>query len=265
MIEIINKLWRVHLVSDLGGHEPEWHYAGSPLIDGDTLIVTPGGKNIAAALDKATGKVIWLGGGAEAVSYSTPAPAQLAGRKQYLIFAANHLVGVDAQKGDRLWAIPWKTSWDVNAPVPIPIDNSVFITTGYGHGCALVEVSATGAAIKYQNKELVSRISTPVLHQGFAYCTGESGKLVCLDPKTGQVKWSQPGFEWGGVVAVNGALIAVDGKSGALKLVAMSPDGYKELSSMKGPLTGQHWTAPVVADGRLVIRNTKSLACVDLR
>ena len=104
---------------------------------------------------------------------------------------------------------------------------------------------------------------------GFGGCgslshTFEGNALVYLDLKTGKPKWQQPGFEWGGMVAVDGTLVVLDGKTGEIVRARLSPDHYEELGRLPG-LGGQSWTAPIIADGRLIVRNRQTLACYDLR
>jgi outer membrane protein assembly factor BamB len=237
----------------------------SPLIDGDAVILVPGGGNAVAAVNRKTGQVVWKGGGNDKPGYSTPVPATLAGRKQYVVFLGTSLRGVDAGSGQELWSLPWKTNYDVNAAVPIPVGgDSVFVTSGYGHGCALVSVAGGSAKAVWENTEIQSHFNSGVLKDGCIYHTTDPGRLVCIDAKTGAMKWSQNGFEKGGLVGVDGTLIVLDGRSGKITMAEMSPNGYKELGSLPG-LGGQSWSPPIVGNGKLIVRNKSTLACYDLK
>jgi outer membrane protein assembly factor BamB len=259
------ELWRRHMVKDFGGTLPGWGYSWSMIVDDGKLIVQPGGPNAAvAALNPATGATIWAGGGSDKAGYATPVVATLAGKEQYLIFSAGGLMGINPANGQRLWQFPWKTSYDVNAATPIVIGNSVFITTGYGHGSALVNVTGAGAAQAWANTAVQSKFSTPVYVGGVAYSTSESGQLICFDPKNGAVKWQKGGFGLGAVCAADGVIIAVGGDSGDVVMIDQDAGAYKELGRIK-PLGGQSWTAPVIANGKLLIRNKKALVCLDLK
>lgn len=258
------KVWQRNLIADFRGQRPGWDYSMSVLIDGKKAIVCPGGPNAAvAALDKDTGKTLWQGGGSDAPSYATPVVATLNGKRQYVIFNVAGVMGVDAANGARIWQFPWRTGCDVNAASPLVIGNTVFITSGYNHGCALIEVNGRTAKAKWQNREIQSHFSSPIVAGGYIYCTSDPGKLVCLDLKTGAVRWQQRGFEKGGLMAATGMLLVMDGRNGDLALVRMSPAKYEEMGRIK-PLGGQSWTAPIIANGRLYIRNTRTLACLDL-
>ncbi len=258
-------IWSHNIVTDFGGKLPIWNLATSAFIDQDKVILEAGGKGAAVvALNKLTGTKIWQGGGDDVAGYATPQLATINKRAQYVIYTADHLLGVDPQTGATLWAFPWKTGCDVNAATPIVIGNSVLITAAYGHGSALVDITDAGATARWQKQEIQSRFSTPIYANGYFYTTTDGNHLMCVDVNTGQIKWQQPGFEWGGMVGVDGTLIVVDGKTGLTAMLKMTPDGYQELGRTQ-PLDGQSWTAPIIADGKLILRDKKSLVCLDLK
>ncbi len=260
------KVWARDIIKELGGKLPQWQVAASPVVDGDRVIVLPGGHGACvAALDRRTGQTVWKGGGDDGASYATPVVATLGGKKQYVVFSAGGLLGVDAADGKLLWRFPWKTSYDVNAATPIVVsDDTVFITSGYGRGCALVKVAGGHAQAVWENKVMHSHFSTPILSAGHIYGTSDNNRTVCLDVATGKMKWEERGGGKGGVVSVDGTLITVDGSRGAVTMMELSPDGFKPLGQIT-PLGGQSWTAPIVAGGRLLVRNQQVLACLDLR
>lgn len=259
-----DKSWSRHLVREFGGQTPKWQYAISPLVDGDRVIVVPGGPNACvAALDKNTGETIWGGGGSDIPGYSTPVPATINGQEQYVVFTGYSLIGVDAATGQRLWRVPWETRYDVNAALPVIMGNRIFITSGYNRGCAVVEVSGSDASIRWENQEIKAHFSSALFYNGDIYGTSDPGHLVCLDPATGDPLWRQPGFEKGGIVLVDGVIIGMDGRGGDVIMAEASPNGYRELGRIK-PLGGQSWTAPIVADGKLIVRNKKAIVCLDL-
>jgi outer membrane protein assembly factor BamB len=257
-------VWSKSLASDLSGKAPQWLYASSPIVDGNALIVVPGGaKGVVAGLDKKTGAVLWQGGGDEQCSYATPVPATIGGVKQYVIFGAKALLGVHAGNGKQLWRVGWETGCDVNAATPLVDGNRIVFTSGYGHGCAAVQASANGAKIVWQNKTIQAHVSSSVLYESKIYGIGDPGNLVCLDPGTGKTLWQQSGFEKGGLIVVYGYLMAFQGGDGALVLVKASPTAYEEVGRFT-PLGGQSWTAPIVAGGKLIVRTKTTLAAFAL-
>lgn len=260
------KIWSLDIMKDFNGNRPGWDYAWSPLIDGKKVIVQPGGQNAAvAALNADTGATIWQGGGSDKSGYATAVKATIQGKSQYVVFTGYSLIGVDANSGKLLWSIKWKTTYDVNAATPIVLGNSVFITSGYGSGCAKVNIDSGGkASFAWKNKEMQSQFSTPVAQGGYIYGTTDPGDLICLDFATGKTKWRKSGFEKGGICGVDGTIIAANGATGEVVMAAMSPSGYRELGRIK-PLGGQSWTAPIVAGGKLFVRNKSALVCLSLK
>ncbi len=258
-------VWSKDLVAEAGARKPTWEFATSPVIDGDRVLAAVGAAGAClVALDKKSGEILWRGGNDDGPGYSTPTVATLNGQKQIIVFSAKQVMGIAPDTGRAIWSHPWQTSYDVHAATPRVLDNTVIVTSGYGTGGARLDVSGGSASVRWQNKDLQSRFTTPILAGGFLYCTGERGELACIDSANGRVAWSRSGFEWGGLVGVDGTLIVMNGSNGDVVQVAMSPAGYKELGRI-APLGGQAWTAPIVAQGRLLVRNKKELVCLDLK
>jgi outer membrane protein assembly factor BamB len=259
------KLWAKNLVSDFNGKRPQWDYSMSAPVDGDRLILSPGGAGgTLLVLNKLTGEKLFSGGSDDVAGYSTPTWAVLDGKKQYIVFTGVSLVGHDGETGNMLWRYPWKTEWDVNAATPIVMGDTVFIASGYKHGCALLRFTADSVSEIWSNKEIQPHFNTPVLVDGLLYGITDPGDMVCLDPKTGATLWRQKGFEKGGCIYVDGTIIGMNGKGGDVVMVQATPEAYKELGRIN-PLGGQSWTAPIVADGKLIVRNRKEIACLDLK
>ena len=160
----------------------------------------------------------------------------------------------------------------VNAADPLYFDGKLFITSGYGRGCALIDISGPAAKLVWENnkKPMASHFCSPVYIDGNIYGidgnTG-GGKLQCLDPKTGDIKWSQGGgFET--FCAAAGKIIALDGR-GDLIVAEAVPTGYKELaraSVLNNDRNIKKWTAPVLANGLIYCRDGDGeLVCVDVR
>jgi len=257
--------WVVDVKRQFKGKTGAWRYASSPLVDGQLVIVCPGGQNGVVALDKKTGQTVWASqGGGEKAGYATAVKAKIDGRDQYVIFSGKSVVGVDAKNGRTLWRHAWETRYDVNAATPRALGRYVFITSNYRRGCALLKVSGGKALVAWENKEMQSHFSTPMVHEGHIIGTSDPGRLVCLDVKTGKVVWEKRGFEKGGVCSVDGTIIVCDGKKGDVAMCELSTKGYRELGRIK-PLGGRSWTAPIVADGKLIVRNKQEMVCLDLR
>src|SRR5439155_5150526 len=131
-------IWRGSLV-DLGGRTPNWGYSESVLVDGDKVICTPGGaKGAIAALDKATGKVIWQSKEfTDPAHYSSAIVAEQNGTRQYIQLTVQHVAGVSANDGKLLWKSPFPGLTPV-VPTPIFFAASVNVTAAYAAGSNLV-------------------------------------------------------------------------------------------------------------------------------
>lgn len=255
-----SKIWSRNLQADFGGKLPQWNYAASPVVDDGKVILVPGGsKGTVAAVNKENGQTLWQGGGTDIAGYSTPVPASIGGTRQYVVFNGKAITGVKASDGKLLWRADWETRFDVNAATPIVSGNRIFITSDYGMGCGMVEVSGGSARIVWRNKDIQAHFSSPVLYEGHIYGIGDPGNLVCMNPADGKVLWRQGGFEKGGQIIVDGLVLAFQGGDGALVQVKATPASYQEFGRFT-PLGGQSWTAPVVADGKLIVRNQTALA-----
>ena len=258
-------VWTKSLVADFGGRSPTWGFASSAVVDDGKLILCPGGDGSSVvAVDCKTGELIWKSG-TDKPGYSTPVIATINDARQYLIFSASSINGYAAEDGKKLWTFPWKTTYDVNAAAPLVMENSVFISSDYGTGCAMLDIQARGPKVRWRHKLIQEHFSSGVLIDGMIYSTTDPGDLVCLDAATGKQQWRQQGgFEKGGLIAADGVLLALTGGDGQLIMVGVNSAAYNELGRMK-PLGEQSWTAPVLADGRLLVRNKQAMVCLDLK
>lgn len=258
-------VWSHDLQKEYNGTFPEWKIAYSPLLDKNKLIVMPGGPDAGViALDKKTGKTLWKSG-SNTPSYATPVLATIRGKKQYVIFDMACLQGLDVDTGAVLWSFPWKTGPGCNAAVPVVMGDSIFITTSYNHGSAVVDITPDGAKSRWENKDMQSHFSSPIFYEGYIYCTSDPGRLMCMDPKDGKVIWKQDGFEKGPLMGVDGVMIVMDGRNGDNVMVKLTPESYQELGRFK-PLGGDScWTCPVISNGKMIVRNKTTLACVAIK
>ncbi len=259
------EVWTVSMTEQYGGRGPGWLFAESALIDEDKLVICTGAadRNV-ICLNRLTGELIWRGGNGDMPGYATALPAEILGIYQYVICTGPAIIGVKADDGALLWEIPWKNACDVNASQPLVIGNSVFVTSGYNIGCGMYEITPEGPVERWRNKNITPHFSSPLFYNGYIYSNSDPGNLVCMDPNTGEVVWRQRGFEKGGLIIADGVILALSGNTGDLIMVQADPAGYQELGRIT-PLGGQSWTAPILADGRLIIRNTQEMACLDLR
>lgn len=264
--------WSADFRKDFGAKVPTWGYATSPLVDGELLIVEPGGPGAAVvALKKQTGEVVWKSGDAPA-SYSSPLAYELNGQRCVAVFSAVGAAGRLLSDGKPLWSFPWKTSYDINAATPIVEGSKVFVSSGYGVGCALYDVSANPPHELWKNKNMRNHANSCVLWKGYLYGFDES-TLKCLDFASGEVKWSEGKYGKGSLMLADAKLLLYSEK-GQLGLAPATPEGYKELAFMQalevradypGGAQKQTWAAPVLANGKIYCRSQDDLVCLDAR
>jgi outer membrane protein assembly factor BamB len=269
------ELWRKNFPKDFGGRSGGWNYTESPLIDGDRLICTPGGKDATlVAFDKKTGDVIWKSALNDRAEYASIVSSEACGVRQYVQLLAGGVVGVRADNGKLLWRYDKLGGNTANAPNPVIHDDYVFCTAGYGKGGALLHLTKDGEGVKatekYYENDLGNRHGGVVLIGDYVYADrDQSGHPFCAEWKTGKVRWKRngngPGNGSAAVVYAEGNLY-VRYQNGYVALVEATPEGYKEKSGFKIPNVREpSWPHPVVVDGRLYLREQDTLWVYDVR
>jgi outer membrane protein assembly factor BamB len=269
--------WSKNLRSDFGGEPGKWAYAESPLVDGEVVVCTPGGKQATlVALNKKSGETIWKCAvpGGEQAAYSSIIIVEAGGMKQYVQFLQRGLVGVDAKTGKVLWRYDRTAQGSpANIPTAVAHDNYVYSSTGRGGG-GLVELKTQGDAVKaeqiYYSNKLPTSIGGSVELNGFLYGTNSQG-LMCVEFKTGAIKWQSRGVGAGSICYADGRFYVHGEKTPwAVALVEASSANYVEKGRFKLPdppevRKGDAWAYPVVANGHLYIRDVGSLWCYDVQ
>lgn len=266
-------LWKADILA--GNKNVSWGMSGSPLVTETLVIVNPGKQKDSAAgravlaFDRLTGKEVWHAGDHQA-GYCSPMRVQLAGQEQILIFDAQGLAGYDPQGQGELWRFKWETQDGINVAQPLIFpENQIFISSGYGHGCALVQVKRQGdqwsAEEKWSTKVMHSKFASPVAYQGHVYGLDE-GILTCVDLATGKRAWPEKGRRYGhGQLLRQDDLLVILSEKGEIALVEAKPSGFRELGRIPALEGDKTWNCPALADGRLYVRNHEQLACFDLR
>jgi outer membrane protein assembly factor BamB len=261
-------VWRTNILEDAGASNLQWGMAAAPLIVDDTVVVPPGGGSgrSVAAYDRRSGKRVWSALDDQA-AYSSPMLVTIGGVRQILIFSASRLAGLTPDRGRVLWEYPWKTDYDVNAAQPLLVTgNRIFISSGYGAGAAVIEVTRAGEAFSVQevwrNIRMKNQFSSSVVHEGFIYGLDEA-ILACLDAATGAVKWKGGRYGYGQLMLASGHLIVLT-EEGDLVLVRASPDSHQEVARFPA-LNGKSWNHPAMSGGYLLVRNINDMAAFDLR
>src|SRR5438105_3822527 len=270
--------WQKSLRADFGGKPGTWAYSESPLVDGDVVVCTPGGAEATVvALNKKTGEVVWkcaVPGGARA-GYASVVMADVGGGRQYVAYTGDGLFGVDTKTGKFLWRYD-KTTGRQGMSILTPVVGEGLVYSGNEPlGAAAVRPPADAGAGKvdevYRGMKLPRMIGGAVLVGEYLY--GTSGQaLVCAGFTTGQVEWSERSVAPGAVCYADGRLY-LHGEGGEMALVEARPEAYREHGRFTPPNPPQQrpnlgekaWAYPVIADGRLYIRDADCLWCYDIK
>ncbi|HXP63287.1 MAG TPA: PQQ-binding-like beta-propeller repeat protein [Dongiaceae bacterium] len=267
-------LWRKDYLKDFGGTMPTWGYSESALVDGERVVVTPGGADGSmVALDKQTGALLWRSKGfTDAPHYSTPLTAEIGGVRQYIQLTPQSVVGVAAADGKLLWRAARKGNVAV-IPSPIYRDGLVYVTSGYGAGCNLFKITAAGGQFSaeqvYANKVMSNHHGGVILIGNYLYGYADGKGWTCQDFGTGEAKWQDKNqFGKGSLVSADGRLyLRQEDNPGALALIEASPEGYHEHGRFNQPSRSSQksWPHPVIAGAKLYVRDQDVLLCYDVK
>jgi outer membrane protein assembly factor BamB len=265
--------WRKNLNKDFKGQVGGWGYSESPLVDGDKVVCTPGGpEGTMVALNKETGELIWQSKEfTDKAEYASAIVEEISGVRQYIQFTGNSLAGVAPETGKLLWRAARKGQ-TATIPTPVFHDNLVYVTSGYGVGCNLFKISKTDDSFKaeelYANKTMVNHHGGTVRVGEYLYGHSDSKGWVCQEFKTGELVWSSRKLDKGSILCADGHLyLRSESAKGTIALIEATPQGYKETGRFDQPdRSNEHsWPHPVVAGGKLYIRDQDILLCYDVK
>jgi outer membrane protein assembly factor BamB len=273
--------WQKNLRKEFGGQPGEWAYAESPLVDGDAVVVTPGGAQATmVALNKKTGAVVWKSAvpGGDPAGYASAIVVQAAGRKQYVQFLEKGIVGVDAKTGQFLWR--YKEVAKGPAQFFTPVAGGEFVYGGaLGVGGGLVRLKPDGGGVAaeqvYFERGLPNGYGGAVLVGEYLYGTDVAGgPFVAVEFATGKVKWKAESIGKFSTAYADGLLYLHAG-NGDVALAEATPDAYREKGrftppaqpkhKQEGPYSESAYCHPVIANGRLYIRDLETLWAYDIK
>ena len=264
--------WNVNLIKKHNAQPIRWQNAATPIIDGDMLFICGGGKNQSLlGINKNTGETIWSEE-SDQMTHASPIVANIHNERQVIFLTQKGMVACNTKNGKVLWRAehPFKIS---TAASPIVENNIVYCSAGYGVGAAAFEIkNKSGKYSSHQlwrkRNKLMNHWSTPVCIDGhlygiFGFKLYGDAPLQCVDLKNGEIKWSKSGFGPGGVILVDGKLIATS-DAGEVVIVKASMESYSEIGRFKA-IEGKCWTHGAFSDGQFYIRSTKEAARFNLK
>lgn len=261
-------------MQDLGGKIPVWGYSESPLVLEDKVICTPGDQQGAiAALDKKTGDLLWQTKDlADVAHYSSVMPMEHDGKTILVQLLFKELVGVDSADGRVLWTVPFPGNVAV-IPTPIISGDKVYATAGYGAGCVMVKLDGDEAEVVYENKNMTNHHGGVILLDGHVYGYSDGKGWVCQNLESGDMTWRErEALGKGAIGYADGRFYCLEEDTGEVVLIAASDKGWEEHGrftlepqSKIRKEKGKIWTHPVIADGKLYLRDQDLVYCFDVK
>jgi len=263
-------VWQRNILKDFGGRNIEWQISESPLVDGNNVIVTPGGRGAGmVALDKQTGATVWTSKDLnDEAGYASAVVGDVQGVRTVMALTSDAGVGVRASDGKLMWRFPKVANRTANIATPIFSDNKVFYTSGYDTGGALLGLTAQNGEVKaqeiYFTRDMQNHHGGVVLVNGYLYGFNNS-ILTCLEFSTGKMMWRDRSVGKGSLTYADGRLY-IESEDNMVGLAEATPAGYREKGRFRIADQGlPSWAHPVVAGGRLYIRNQRTLTEYDIR
>jgi outer membrane protein assembly factor BamB len=256
--------WSKNLLQDFGGRNISWGLSESPLVVNDRVLVQAGGPNASiVALNKATGAVLWRNHSDEA-GYSSAVLATVGGTPQAVFFTAERALGVSIRDGRELWSYDKVANRTANVATPIVTGNRVFVSSDYGTGAALLELTPSGAREVYFTRDMRNHHSSSVLIGDHLY--GFSGSiLTAMKLADGTVAWRDRSVGKGSVIYADGRLYLFS-ENGVVGLAEATPTGYREHGRFRiDSGTLPTWSHPILTGGRLILREQDNVYAYNVK
>jgi outer membrane protein assembly factor BamB len=191
------------------------------------------------------------------------------GVRQFIQFTARGTIGIRAADGKFMWRDDSAANGTANCCAPVAADGMVVTASGYGKGGSMVELSTTGGETSclfaWHSQDLTVHHGGLVLYDGHIYATNDQA-LNCVELKTGKLKWKNRSVGKGSLTFAEGRLV-VRSEGGPIALVEATPAEYRELGKFNQPQRSGSpaWTYPVVALGKLFLRDQDKLFVYDVK
>jgi outer membrane protein assembly factor BamB len=259
-------IWKVNVLSEFGGSNINWGLSESPLVLSDRILVNAGGPIV--ALKKTDGSQIWKSEGLGPAGYSSAVLHEAGGIREAIYFTHTGVIGVDVNSGKRLWSYDPVANDTANIATPIVRGNKVFVSSDYGTGAALLELTPGGGGVRakeiYFTRDMRNHHASSVLVGDHLY--GFSSMiLTAMNFDTGQVAWRDRSVGKGSLVFADDRLYLYS-ERGTVGLAEASPAGYREHGRFEIK-TGNlpTWSHPVVSGGKLFLRDQDTIYAYDVR
>lgn len=281
-----NLVWGLDMVKKYNTEVPFWYTGQCPLIDGDKAILAPGTDALMVAVDMASGEIRWETPNPKGwkMSHSSVVPATVLGKKMYLYSAVGGACGISAE-GDDEGKILWETSaWNHSVVAPSPVafpDGKIFLTAGYGAGSMMLQLKKTGNSYEtevlsqYLPKDgLASEQQTPIVWEGHLLgilpkdAGANRNQLVCVPPRdVTKFVWTSgktTRFGLGPYMIADNKLFVLS-DDGTLTMIQPDTESFRQMAQKKIFDGHDAWAPLAIANGKMVLRDSKTMFCIDLK
>lgn len=271
-------LWKVNIFDISGAPRQEqktiyyWGMSASPLIEGDLVILQPGGSanNSVIAVHKDTGKLVWSAG-TDPPGYASPIVIEAENQRQIIVPTGQSILSLNPKEGSLLWRVVWGNKYNCNCATPVWNEDSLFISSAYGTGSMRFALTLQNEELRpisrWKNLSMQNQFATSIIKDGYIF--GPHGDLAtvtyrCLDMQRGEVQWKSRRVGKCTQIAAQGHLICLT-EQGTLVLIEANPTEYREKGELTGLLEFKAWAHPALANHRLYLRDEKRILCLDLK
>jgi outer membrane protein assembly factor BamB len=258
-------VWTVNVLKQFRGSNIQWGLSESPLVLSDRIVVNAGGTIV--ALKKSDGSLIWRTSGDEA-GYSSPVLHKAGDISEAIFFTSSRALGVDVATGKSLWSYTQVANDTANIATPIVRGNHVFLSSGYGTGSALLELTPASGGIRarevYFTRKMKNHHATSVLIGDYLYGFDDA-ILTAMKFDTGDVAWQNRSVGKGSLVFADDRLYLFS-ENGVVGLAEAAPSGYREHGRFELQ-TGRlpTWSHPIVSGGKLFLRDQDTIYAYNIR
>lgn len=267
--------WGLDLARDFGTTVPPWYTGQCPLVDGEVVVLAPGGPDaLLMGVDLGTGNVLWKTPNPQGwkMTHASVAAMDWNGQRWYIYPASGGVAVVNAKDG----SLAWETgAWKINiATVPTPVllgDGKVFLTGGYNAGSLLLQFEVKEGRLdavplwRVKPSVFGATQHSPIWSDGYLYGIRADGQFVCLGVD-GKVVWAsgpEADFGLGPLLMADGLVFALSDE-GRLAAIEVTPDGYKPLAEAQVMEGHEVWAPLALAGGRLLARDLTRMICLDV-
>jgi outer membrane protein assembly factor BamB len=266
------RVWQIDLVKEYGATIPEWYAGQCPLIEGDRVVLAPGGDPLMMTVELATGKIVWRtpNPGGWKMTHSSIVAMDADGVRQYVYCTTLGAVGVSATDGKLLWTKPdWKITL-ANVPMPVPVgENRALFTGAYNSGSMMLRIlrDRTEEVFRLKPSVFASDMQTPILYQDHLYTVIPRGELSCLG-LDGKPLWTSGAAkrfgQYGPYLIADGLILVLNDQTGVLTLAEADSAAYRELAQAKVLDGHDAWAPMALVGNRLLLRDMTTLVCLEL-